>query len=409
MKNISLTIFVLVIFRIACFSNNDKNDSSTINDLSDTISSKNNLILIGAQRFEKYLSLLENKSIGMVVNQTSVIGSTHLVDTLLSLNVNIKAIYAPEHGFSGKKERGEYIKNGIDSLTGISIISIYADNKKPSKKDLSGIEIMIFDMQDVGARFFTYIGTLHYVMEACAEQNINLIVLDRPNPLGYYIAGPVLDTSYRSFIGMHPVPIVHGMTIGEYALMINGEGWLKNSVTCNLKVVKIGNYSHNIKYELPVSPSPNLPDMKSIYLYPTTCLFEGVAINEGRGTEKPFQQFGNPTYKPRTFSYTPVSIPGYCLHPKFEGQVCYGYDLSNINIDKLQAIKEIDLRYLIEFYNQSLEKNKFFDIDMFDLLAGGSGIRNQMISGMSNEEIKRSWIPGIKKFIIKRDKYLLYK
>lgn len=363
---------------------------------------------VGAEVFDDYLPMLENKRVGLVVNQTSVVGNTHLVDTLLALQVNVKAIFAPEHGYKGKVERGQDIDNSVDKDLGIPVISIYGQKKKPNPEDLKNIDVMIFDMQDVGVRFFTYISTMHYVMEACAENRVNLIVLDRPNPLGYYIDGPVLDTAFRSFIGMHPVPVIHGMTIGEYAQMINGEEWLKDRVKCSLHVVKVENYNHQIKYELPVSPSPNLPNMKSIHLYPSICLFEGAEVNEGRGTDTPFQVFGNPVFEPRLYSYTPVSKPGYSLHPKFEGQICYGYNLSDTSLEILQNITQLELKYVIEFYQKYPDKEKFFNADFFDLLAGGSNLREQIISGTSIAEIRKSWKPGVENFKIIRQKYLLY-
>ncbi len=365
-------------------------------------------IRVGAEILEDYIPLLQNKQVGLVVNQTSVIGSEHLADTLLALNIKVKAIFAPEHGFRGKTERGKDIENGIDETLGIPVISIYGSKKKPTAGDLAGIDYIIFDIQDVGVRFFTYISTLHYVMEACAENGVKLIVLDRPNPLGHYIDGPVLDTAYCSFVGMHPVPVVYGMTIGEYALMINGEGWLKNQVKCDLHVVKVENYNHQVRYKVPVNPSPNLPDMKSVYLYPSICFFEGAEVNEGRGTDKPFQVFGYPTYIPKQYAYTPVSKPGLSLHPKFEGKECYGYDLSGTPIEELQQITQLELKYLIEFYNKSTDKKEFFNAEFFDLLAGGNHLRKQIISGTRVGEIRKSWEQGIENFKKIRSKYLLY-
>jgi uncharacterized protein YbbC (DUF1343 family) len=329
------------------------------------------------------------------------------VDTLISRNIKIKAIYAPEHGYTGKVERGETISDSKDNSTGIPIISIYGSKKKPAPEDLKGVDIMVFDMQDVGARFFTYISTMHYIMEACAENNIPLLILDRPNPLGHYVDGPVLDPKFSSFIGMHPVPIVHGLTIGEYARMINGEGWLKNGIKCKLEIIKVKNYDHNVFYEVPVDPSPNLPDMKSIYLYPSICLFEGTKVNEGRGTFKPFQQFGTPTFTSGNHHFTPKPIPGLSADPKFNGKVCYGYDLSKISLEELQNIREINIQYLLEFYNQSNIKADFFE-KSFDLLAGSDQLRKQIIAGKSAEEMKESWQAGLIQFKETRKKYLLY-
>lgn len=365
------------------------------------------LMLVGAEQIEIYLPELIHKKVGMVVNQTSVIGSTHLVDTLLAKGVQIKAIYAPEHGYKGNVERGKSISNSKDSVTGIPVYSIYGNKKKPTPDDLKDIEMMIFDMQVVGVRFFTYISTLHYIMEACAENNIDLLLLDRPNPLGYYIDGPVLDPKFKSFIGMHPIPIVHGMTIGEYAYMINGEGWLNKGIQCNLKVIKVAHYNHHSFYTLPVRPSPNLPDMKSIYLYPSICLFEGTEVSEGRGTEKPFQQFGTPAYTSGKHQFIPKPIPSMSISPKYEGEICYGYDLSESSITELQDIKEVKLHYLIEFYHQSTDKQDFFQ-KSFDLLAGSDQLRKQIVSGKSEQEIRESWLPGLENFKKIREKYLLY-
>ncbi|CAN5220178.1 DUF1343 domain-containing protein [soil metagenome] len=364
-------------------------------------------IVVGAGRFDLYLPKLKEKNVGLVVNQTSLVNDTHLVDTLLSRDVAIKAIFAPEHGYSGKVERGETISDSKDISTGIPIISIYGSKKKPATEDLKGIQVMIFDMQDVGSRFFTYISTLHYIMEACAENNIPLLVLDRPNPLGHYVDGPILDPKFKSFIGMHPIPIVHGLTIGEYAQMINGQGWLNNGVKCELEIIKLKNYDHHTFYEVPVDPSPNLPDMKSVYLYPSICLFEGTKVNEGRGTYKPFQQFGTPTFTSGNHQFTPKPIPGLSADPKFNGKVCYGYDLSKISLEELQKTKEINLFYLLEFYRNSNEKDKFFE-PSFDLLAGSDQLRKQIISGKTEQEIKASWQQGLAHFKETRRKYLLY-
>lgn len=402
----SLMKYALFFLLLNLFSSCKARSSQNSDPSSENQSAPN--IHLGAEILDEYIPLLENKKVGMVVNQTSVINSVHLVDTLLALKVNVKAIFAPEHGYKGKVERGQNIDNSVDEDLGIPVISIYGSKRKPSSEDLSGIDYMIFDMQDVGVRFFTYISTLHYVMEACAENNVELIVLDRPNPLGYYIDGPVLDTAYQSFIGMHPVPVVHGMTIGEYALMINGEGWLENHKTCSLHIVKAENYTHQIRYKVPVSPSPNLPDMRSIYMYPSICFFEGAEVNEGRGTDTPFQVFGNPTYLPQDFAYTPVSKPGFSLHPKFENEICYGYDLSKTPLEELEEKTQLDLLYLIDFYQKSNNKDHFFNEEFFDLLAGGSKLREQIITGMSAESIRMSWNSGIENFKKIRQKYLLY-
>ena len=364
-------------------------------------------VKVGAERSEIYLPLLENKNVGLVINQTSVVDSVHLIDYLFEKGVNIKAIYAPEHGYKGNVERGEHFDGTTDPGTGIPVFSIYGTNRKPSPEMLEGIDVMIFDIQDVGVRFFTFISTLNMVMEACAENGIKVIVLDRPNPLGYYVDGPVLDPQFQSFVGLNPIPVIHGMTVGEYAKMVNGEGWLKDSIQCDMEVVKMENYTHATKYQLPVLPSPNLADMKSIYLYPSICLFEGANVNEGRGTYKPFQQFGAPYYTPKDFSYVPKSIPVLALHPKFEGETCYGYDLSGMTISELQDIKQLEIKYLIDFYNKGNDKENFFT-SFFDKLAGTDQLRLQIIEGKTEEQIRASWQEDLEKYKLMRKNYLLY-
>jgi uncharacterized protein YbbC (DUF1343 family) len=392
-KNITfgIVLFLLAVLPAAAQSTNDPS-----------------ALQLGAARFGEYLPALGTRKVGLVVNQTTVLeGGGHLVDTLLGRGVRITAIFAPEHGYRGNVERGKSFATTRDSATGITVYSIYGSRKKPAKEDLRDVEVMVFDMQDVGARFFTYISTLHYIMEACAENNLPLVVLDRPNPLGHYVDGPVLDPKFKSFIGMHPIPTVHGLTIGEYARMINGEKWLANGVQCNLTVVPVAGYHHNYFYAVPVRPSPNLPDMKSVYLYPTVCLFEGTNVSEGRGTEKPFQQFGAPYFKGGNGTFTPRSIPVLSLKPKYEGQRCRGYDLSGTPLEQLQAIRQLDLRYLLEFYGQAPDKAKFFE-KSFDLLAGSDVLRKQITAGLSEAQIRQSWQPGLKAFKEMRKKYLLY-
>jgi len=359
------------------------------------------ILRTGAEQIEAYDSLIKTKNIGLVVNQTSMIGKSHLVDTLLSRSINIIKIFSPEHGFRGKADAGEKIEDNTDPETGIKLISLYGKNKKPQKSQLSNIEVMIFDIQDVGVRFYTYISTLHYVMEACAEQNIKLIVLDRPNPNAHYIDGPVLDTAFRSFVGMHPVPIVHGMTIGEYAKMINGEGWLKNNIKCNLFVIKCKNYTHMTQYSLPVRPSPNLKDSIAIALYPSLCLFEGTCISVGRGTNAPFTMFGHPKIK-GTFSFTPRPIEG-AKNPKLETKLCYGKDLSLFEI----PMQSLNLNWLIESYDQFKNKKTFFN-SFFNKLAGNNTLKNDIIAGKSENEIKKTWGKPLEEFKRKRKKYLLY-
>lgn len=364
-------------------------------------------IKTGADQTEVYLPLLKNKKIGIVSNQTSLIGKIHLIDSLLSLKINIKKVFCPEHGFRGDSEAGAKIENNIDSKTNLPIISLYSKNKKPDKADLNGLDIVIFDIQDVGVRFYTYISTLHYVMEACAENNIQLIVFDRPNPNGYYVDGPVLNPKFSSFVGMHKVPIVHGMTIGEYAEMINGEKYLSNQLKCNLKVVKVLNYSHKDYYILNVKPSPNLTNMNAVYLYPSLCLFEGTVMSIGRGTSKPFQIIGHPLLENTDYSFTPVSIKGMSENPPYKGEICNGYDLSEFSTAILRSEAKLNLFWLIDTYKRLFNKTKFFN-DFFDKLAGNDLLRKQIIEGKSEEEIKSSWETDLKVFKDIRKKYLLY-
>jgi len=357
---------------------------------------------LGAEEMNKYLHLIQGKNIGIVANQTSMIGNIHLVDTLIKLNVNIKSIFTPEHGFRGKADAGEYVENQIDKETGIPIISLYGKNKKPEYKNIKKLDIVIFDIQDVGARFYTYISTLHYVMEALAENNITLILLDRPNPNAHYIDGPILDTNYQSFVGMHPVPIVHGMTIGEYAKMINGEKWLKNQVTCELIVINMDNYSRKNPYQLPIKPSPNLPNSRAINLYPSLCLFEGTTISVGRGTDYPFQHFGAP-YLKSNYTFKPQSNNG-SKKPKYQDILCAGIDLRYQD----NYITELNLKWLINTYHESEQKESFFN-NFFDKLAGTDNLRKQIIAGKTEKEIKLSWQKDLSKFKKIRQQYLLYK
>ncbi len=365
-------------------------------------------VIVGAERSEIYLPLLANKRVGLVVNQTSVVDSVHLIDFLFTRGVDIEAIYAPEHGYKGNVERGEHFDSATDPDTGIPVFSIYGKNRKPGPDMLKGIDVIVFDIQDVGVRFYTYISTLNKIMEACAENGIKVIVLDRPNPLGYYVDGPVLSPDFESFVGLNPVPVVHGMTMGEYAMMVNGQGWLKDSVLCDLEVIRMENYTHATKYQLPIPPSPNLADMKSVYLYPSICLFEGANVNEGRGTLKPFQQFGAPYFTPHDFSYVPKSIPVLSLHPKFENETCYGFDLSGMTLSELQDMQQIQLKYIIEFYQKCNNKELFFN-DFFDKLAGSDALRKQIIEGQSEEQIRAGWQEDLNNYKKMRKKYLLYK
>ncbi len=369
-------------------------------------STENNLIKPGAERTDEYLKLLNNRRVAVVANQTSMIGNTHLVDSLLKLGVNIIKVFGPEHGFRGNAGAGEKVKDNTDIKTGLPVISLYGKHKKPTPGDLKDVDVVVFDIQDVGVRFYTYISTMTYVMEACAENGTDFIVLDRPNPHGGYIDGPVLEPDYSSFVGMHKVPVVHGMTVGEYARMVNGEGWLNNGVQCNLKVIKVGNYTHNSYYKLPVPPSPNLPDMNAIELYPSLCFFEGTIISVGRGTGKPFQVIGHPGFTEGDYSFTPVDIPGAAMNPKYEGEKCYGFDLSGF-ADTIVFEKRLDLRWLIKMYDYFKGKDDFFN-SFFDKLAGTANLREQIISGLPEKEIRESWKPGLTGFNKIREKYLLY-
>jgi uncharacterized protein YbbC (DUF1343 family) len=364
-------------------------------------------IITGAERTDQYTELLRGKSVGLVVNQTSVIGTTHLVDTLLSLGIDVQLLFAPEHGFRGTADAGEHIKNGVDTKTNIAIVSLYGDNKKPKPGQLKNLDIVLFDIQDVGVRFYTYISTLHYVMEACAENNKPLIVLDRPNPNGHYVDGPVLDTAFRSFVGMHTVPVVHGMTIGEYAKMVNGEKWLNKGVSCKLTVVPCLNYDHTVFYTLPVKPSPNLPNMTAIYLYPSLCFFEGTnSVSLGRGTDKPFQIYGSPEFSSGNFHFTPSSKPG-ATKPFLQDKLCNGFDLSGIHLDSLRE-QQFTLYYLLNAYKLSTGKSKFFN-SFFHKLAGTDELENQIKLNLSEAEIRKSWNTGLTEFKATRKKYVLYK
>lgn len=359
-------------------------------------------LIIGAAKTEHYLSSLKGKSVGLLINHTSMVGDVHLVDFLIENKISIERIFAPEHGFRGKADAGEKIDDNIDAETGISIVSIYGKNRKPTSEMMEGLDVVIFDIQDVGTRFYTYISSMHYMMEACAENNIKMMVLDRPNPNGHYIDGPILNPDFKSFVGMHPIPIVHGLTVGELAKMINGERWLNGGVKCDLQVIAMENYTHSDRYSLPVKPSPNLPNDHSIYLYPSLCFFEGTNISIGRGTDFPFQVIGYPNKKYGDFSFTPKSIVGMAKHPKLEGKKCYGVDLRNAD-----RPDRLDLSYLISFY-KLWEKEESFFIKYFNTLAGTDELKKQIESGMTAEEIRGSWQKDIDDYKKLRKKYLLY-
>lgn len=361
----------------------------------------------GAGQPELYRDLLKGRAVAVVANQTSMAGPVHLVDQLLSMGVDIKVIFSPEHGFRNLADAGEAIENGRDPVSGISVISLYGRHLKPLPSDLQGIDVVVFDIQDVGARFYTYISTLHYILEACAENHIKCLILDRPNPNGFYFDGNILDTAYSSFVGMDPVPVVHGMTVGEYAQMLNGEGWLKGGVRCDLTVIKCRNYDHKTPYVLPVMPSPNLPDQTAVYLYPSLCFFEGTCLSVGRGTSFPFQVFGSPLIPDRGFSFTPESVHG-AKNPPLQGIKCYGTDLRDAIKMKLVPKPGINLEWLISAYTDFPDKDKFFT-SYFDVLAGGPVLREQIRKGMTADQIHRTWEAGLEKFGAIREKYLLYK
>jgi uncharacterized protein YbbC (DUF1343 family) len=372
---------------------------------------KSTIIKTGAERTSLYLGLLKGKNVAVVANQTSILEKSnikkeksefvHLVDSLLSLGINVKKVFAPEHGFRGKADAGEVVKDGFDTKTGLSIISLYGKNKKPSAKQLKDIDVVVFDIQDVGARFYTYISSLHYVMEACAEVGISVIILDRPNPNGHYIDGPVLELEYKSFVGMHKVPVVYGMTIGEYGQMINGEKWLKNGIQCDLKVITLDNYNHNTTYHLPVNPSPNLPNDKSINLYPSLCFFEGTTVSAGRGTEMQFQIYGSPFLSKSDFTFTPQPNKG-AKYPKHENKLCFGE-----NLQEAENLNKIDLSYLIKAYN--LNSSKEFFNNFFTKLAGTKKLQQQIENHLSEKEIRKTWEKDLNEFKITRNFYLLYK
>jgi len=379
-------------------------------------------IKTGAENTGAYFSLLKDKKIGIVTNQTGIFKSLpiikhrsdrdnpqiklgdiniSIVDYLISHKINIQKIFAPEHGFRGTADAGELIKDGKDTKTGLPIISLYGNNKKPKPEQLAGIDVVVFDLQDVGARFYTYISSLHYIMEACAENNIPLIVLDRPNPNGSIVDGPTLEKEHTSFVGMHQIPLLHGMTIGEYAKMINGEKWLKNEIQCQLTVIPCLNYNREMEYSLPVKPSPNLPNDQSINLYASLCLFEGTNVSVGRGTEMQFQIYGSPFLPKSNFSFTPIPNFG-AKDPTHKNQLCYGEDLT-----KIEKIKQLELKWLIKAYNTTSDKSKFFN-DFFVKLAGTKKLREQIETGISEAEIRNSWKKELQDFKTMRQKYLIY-
>lgn len=365
-------------------------------------------IIPGAARTEIYLPDLHGKRVAFAGNHTSMINNVHLVDTLLAAGINVVKIFSPEHGFRGEAAAGEWVESEIDPITGIPIVSLYGRSRRPTPDQLRDVDVVVFDMQDVGVRFYTYISAMTYIMEEVARHQLKMIVLDRPNPLIHYIDGPILESKYRSFVGLHPVPVVYGMTIGEYALMVNGEGWLGDKLFCNLKVIPVGNYSRACRYQLPIPPSPNLPNMRAIYLYPSLCFFEGTEVSLGRGTPYPFQVFGHPSFNPVQFpfSFTPQSVRAAPNPPQL-GKLCHGVDLRNIPEKQLQQNTHIQLGYLLDAYRAFPREKEFFN-NFFERLSGTASLREQVIAGWSEQQIRVGWQDGLDAFEKIRTPYLLY-
>lgn len=408
--NYSILVFVLILTAFTSCGSSSKKQS-----IVDNTSSIQSGIKTGADQTEKYLPLLQNKRIAVVANQTSVIGKTSLIDSLKTLGIHIVKIFGPEHGFRGTASAGAVVSDSLDAKTGIPEISLYGKKSKPSKEDLADVDLVVFDIQDVGARFYTYINLLARVMESCADNNKELLLFDRPNPNGFCVDGPILDMKLKSGIGMFPIPIAHGMTMGELARMYNGEGWLANQVQCKITVIPVAGYTHEMEYVLPVSPSPNLNTQQSILLYPSLCLFEGTIISQGRGTHFPFTVLGNPDLKGQyDFSFTPVSIQGMSETPLHQNKACYGLDLRKYDTGEFRKTGQINLSWLMELYRAYPHKDKFFDFKQsnqmgnFDKLAGTTLLREQIIAGKSEKEIRQSWEPGLSEFKKQRKKYLLY-
>jgi uncharacterized protein YbbC (DUF1343 family) len=401
---------VVVLMVIACSASNN----GPLKTKSTATSAKKN-IRTGAEQTEKYLSYLKGKRIAVFGNQTSIIGRAHLVDSLRSLGVNIVKVFGPEHGFRGNASAGAVVADEVDAITCIPVISLYGKKSKATKEDLADVDLVVYDLQDVGCRFYTNINALARMMESCAENGKEMLILDRPNPNGYFVDGPVLDMKLRSGIGMFPIPITHGLTVGEFAQMLNGEGWLTNKEKCTIKIIPVANYDHDMEYVLPVKPSPNLNTEQSILLYPSTCLFEGTILNHGRGTYFPFTVLGSPDLKGKyDFSYTPVGIKGMSETPLYMNEVCYGLDLRNYDVRILRKTKRINLQWMMELYKAYPYKEKFFDykqsreIGNIDFRTGDSRLKEQIIAGVPEEEIRKSWEPGLSQYKEMRKKYLLY-
>jgi uncharacterized protein YbbC (DUF1343 family) len=401
MKNIIAALglsFVMIV--LACASKHPASVQGPSNDHKKLTAQAQ--VRVGADQLDVLLPKLRNKNVALVVNHTSLVGDTHLADTLRACGINLRKVFAPEHGFRGAAADGERINDGIDSRTGLPIISLYGANRKPTTDQLADVDVVVFDIQDVGTRFYTYISTMHYVMEACAEQGKKMIILDRPNPNGDYIDGPLRVPSLKSFVGMDPLPIVHGLTVGELAQMINGEGWLANGVKCDVDIIQVQNWKHDDFYSLPVKPSPNLPNDQAVQLYPSLCLFEGTVISVGRGTEIPFLIIGNPEFTDMPFIFTPQPMPGMSNHPPQEGKVCHGLDLRNAKTGPA-----LDLHYLLDFYKKYPDKDKFFN-GSFDRLAGTPDLKEQIRMGLTEQQIKETWQSDLDAYRKMRLKYLLY-
>jgi uncharacterized protein YbbC (DUF1343 family) len=399
----ALLLSLLIVIQTGCFSQKKKN----------TIDQKK--IATGAEQTEKYLPQLKGKRVAIMANQTSIIGKTHLVDSLKSLGVNIVKVFGPEHGFRGNASAGAIIEDEVDAKSGIPIISLYGRKNKPSKEDMADIDVLIYDLQDVGVRYYTNINALSRLMESCQESGKTMIILDRPNPNAYLIDGPILDMKFRSGIGMFPIPMSHGLTVGEFARMANGEGWLTNAVKCDLKIIPVANYNHSMPYTLPVPPSPNLNTQQAIMLYPSTCMFEATYLNHGRGTYFPFTVLGSPELEGiYDFSYTPTSIKGMSETPLFMNLKCYGLDLRKYDVEKLRASGKINIQWIMELYNKHPYKEKFFDsklsreMNTIEIQIGTDLFRKQIIEGRSEEEIRKTWEPGLSNYKEMRKKYLLY-
>lgn len=408
MKRFSIIFLSIAAFGLSFCVNTQKNSKPEVSTAKDSIRT-------GAEQTQLYFPLLKNKRVGILANPTTVIGKKHLVDSLLGAGIKVVKAFGPEHGFRGNASAGAKVTDETDPATGIKVVSLYGSKRKPSAADLKDVDIMIFDVQDVGCRFYTYINVLRDVMEACAENDKELIILDRPNPNGYLVDGPILDMRLKSGIGAFPIPIAHGVTVGEFAQMINGEGWLPEKRKCKIKIIPVAHYNHDMLYTLPVKPSPNLNSQQSIMLYPSICLFEGTIVSQGRGTYKPFSILGAPALKGKyDFSFKPVSIPGMAETPLHMNEDCYGLDLNLYDVNKLLQSKRINIGWMIEMYNAYPYKEKFFDrsqskqMNNIDNLAGVYDFKKQIIEGKSVEEIQKSWEPGLSQYKEMRKKYLLY-